>query len=226
MVRIFDRILALLARLYHSWYGRLLKPKGRFLPIIPVSVAAVDIAGVPKQNEPTILRDHTITELEQKNETIDSDYQTLWTNVMEEGSYKKSSLYENVAVLNLYWSKDSSDMDTKKEVDEVEEVFKELFSYTVVTKCLVEKGGQRVQVQVNDIVAQFVRAYDNTSVPTLLIVYYAGHGRPGYVYGDLELRGQVIPKSRQHCANLITEDPARKTPRRWTSWSGMTLKGF
>ncbi|KAF6226904.1 hypothetical protein HO133_008345 [Letharia lupina] len=46
---------------------------------------------------------------------------------------------------------------------------------------------RKPQVQVNTIVAAFIGAHDGPT--TLLIVYYAGHGKPGSYYGSLVLHG-------------------------------------
>ena len=117
-----------------------------------------------------------------------SRYQVLWSNIMDKGNYLKATGYLKVAVLLLCWNQDFDDMATKVEVDELKAVFEDKFGYsTTIAKLSLTKGV--LQVQVNAQVAGFINDHDGQN--HLLIIYYAGHGRPGTKYGQLELHGFV-----------------------------------
>jgi hypothetical protein len=66
------------------------------------------------------------------------------------------------------------------------EVLKERYKFNVYDKRLKD-GNKTAQVQVNKHLADFVFGEDGKN--TLLIVYYAGHGIPGYAPGQLVLAG-------------------------------------
>ena len=117
-----------------------------------------------------------------------SRQQVLWTNTMSEGRYQNPSLYDKVEVLLLCWK--VSDMDTTREVEDLRKVFVDDFGYHATTEYLNAESKPKLQVQVNARVAKFVEVYDGPD--TLLIVYYAGHGRPGDFFGELELTGYVF----------------------------------
>ena len=102
---------------------------------------------------------------------------------MDEGKYKNSSTYTKVEVLLLGWER--TDMTTKDEIDSLKATFEKRFNYHVEIRYLDTTIEQRLQVRVNTIVAAFVGKHDGSN--TLLIVYYAGHGKPGGEYGSLEL---------------------------------------
>ncbi|KAI4221144.1 MAG: hypothetical protein L6R36_007112 [Xanthoria steineri] len=112
---------------------------------------------------------------------------------MSEGRYQNPSLYDKVEVLLLCWK--VSDMDTTREVEDLRKVFVEDFGYHATTEYLNAESKQKLQVQVNARVAKFVEVYDGPD--TLLIVYYAGHGRPGDFYGELELTGLTSPNDQR-----------------------------
>lgn len=116
-----------------------------------------------------------------------SKYQVLWSNTMDKGSYKNPSTYEKVEVLLLCWEDNSDDLTTKHEVHQLSQVFRQRFHYNTHTEYLENKPQKKLQVQVNAKVANFVESRDGPR--TLLIVYYAGHGRPGSYYSALELHG-------------------------------------
>ncbi|KAL8703684.1 MAG: hypothetical protein Q9201_003138 [Fulgogasparrea decipioides] len=126
---------------------------------------------------------------ESKDGQDDSEYQLRWTNVMNKGNYKNSENYKSVKALLLRWADDCDDMTTKHEVDLLKDVLEQEFNYHTKVKCLRNNNQGRLQVQVNAIVAKFVLKYDEPNI--LLMVYYAGHGRPGNVFGHLELHGFV-----------------------------------
>ena len=130
---------------------------------------------------------HLSVNYESEDEKQDSDLQLAWSKIMDEGPYKSSSTYKKVEVLLLCWNYSCSDMTTKDEIDGLKAVFERRFNYHVEVKYLDTTDRQRLQVRVNTIVAAFVGEHDGSN--TLLIVYYAGHGRLGREVGSLELFG-------------------------------------
>ncbi|KAL8734043.1 MAG: hypothetical protein Q9166_001804 [cf. Caloplaca sp. 2 TL-2023] len=135
------------------------------------------------------LEDQSTISYEGADEKEASRLQVLWTNVMSEGTYQNSSLYEKVEVLLLCWAK--SDMDTTNEVDDLRSVFENDFGYHTTTERLDANSKHGLQVEVNAIVAQFVRQHNGPN--TLFIVYYAGHGRPGKFFGEVEFLAHMSP---------------------------------
>ncbi|KAL8724919.1 MAG: hypothetical protein Q9181_006619 [Wetmoreana brouardii] len=138
---------------------------------------------------------------ESKDGQDDSEYQLLWTNIMNKGNYKHSENYKSVKVLLLRWADDCDDMTSKHEVDLLKDVLGQEFHYQTEVKCLKNNNQGRLQVQVNAIVAKFVNKYDEPNI--LLMVYYAGHGMPGKNHGDLVLKGFVDCPCAQFCAHLM-----------------------
>ena len=122
-----------------------------------------------------------------EDEIQDAEYQVLWNITMDQGKYNHPSAYEKVMVLLLCWAQDSNDLGTTKEVNDLKLVFEERFRYHTTTEYLDNNKQQKLQVQLNSKVAAFVGANDGPN--TLLIVYYAGHGKPGKIHGDLEMFG-------------------------------------
>ncbi|MCJ1396466.1 hypothetical protein MMC18_009356 [Xylographa bjoerkii] len=120
--------------------------------------------------------DLAIVDYELEDEKDDSEYQVLW-------------------ILLLRWEKNSNDLTTLEEVDKLKSVFEDSFRYSVQIQHLDKNIEQRLQVQVNAIVAKFVGDHDGPN--KLLIVYYAGHGRPEEFYGSLELFGQTSPNDKK-----------------------------
>lgn len=104
---------------------------------------------------------------------------------MDKGPYKNLTTYHQVKVLSLCWADNSDNMAAEEEVDKLKIVFEEQFHYQFYKEYLDTTSAGKLQVQVNAIVAAFVKAHDGPH--TLLIVYYAGHGRPGGYYGALEM---------------------------------------
>ncbi len=143
----------------------------------------------PLTKSPTInlqLEGSTVN-YEAQDEKIKSEYQVLWSNTMDEGKYKNSSTYRSVNVLLLCWAESSDDLEVKEEVSRLRDTFEKRFNYKTQTSYLDRNMRQKVQVQVNTIVANFIGLHDDPT--TLLIVYYAGHGKPGSYYGSLVLHG-------------------------------------
>ena len=150
---------------------------------------------------------HSIVHYERKNERDDSEYQVLWSNIMEKGNYKNPSTYQNVKALLLCWAQNCDDLQIKGEVDRLKAVLEDRFNYHTQTEYLNKHNPQRLQVQVNTKVAAFVGAHDGPN--TLLLVYYAGHGRPGGFYGSLELIG-LVQEQRYLLRPLIVSDKHRQ----------------
>ncbi|KAL8864966.1 MAG: hypothetical protein Q9174_007143, partial [Haloplaca sp. 1 TL-2023] len=131
------------------------------------------------------LGDQSTVGYESDAEINESHHQVIWANVMAEGNYANPSVYHKVEVLALFWKE--TDMDTRNEVNELRTVFEKDFGYNVTLEELDAKVEQRLQLQINAKVACWVEKHSGLN--TLLIVYYAGHGKPGEFYGSLELMG-------------------------------------
>ena len=138
----------------------------------------------PKINLPQEL---TTVDYEDPDEKDASEYQVLWSKTMEKGPYRTSSSYKNVNVLLLRWAEGCDDLEVEGEVSKLKSTFENFFNYHAEIKHLDAKSGRSYQVQVNTIVQAFIGAYDHPDA--LLIVYYAGHGKPGNYYGSLALHG-------------------------------------
>ena len=119
-----------------------------------------------------------------KEECDASELQIAWNNVMDQGNYRRKSLYTHVAVLVLYW--EDGDLNVRDEVGDLVDIFKNHFNYSVEHGAL---KGPHANTHVNALVADFV--HKNNGPGKLIIVYYAGHGRPGEFHGSLELFGSA-----------------------------------
>ena len=120
-------------------------------------------------------------------EVHDSQYQVRWSEIMDKGNYQDPITYTNIVALLFCWEDHCNDMETKDEVDRLRAVLEDDFNYKTQTEYLDSRPG--LQLRVNAKVAVFVEANDGPN--TLLIVYYAGHGRPGSYPGSLILTGSV-----------------------------------
>jgi len=121
------------------------------------------------------------------DEKEDSEYQVLWSKTMDQGNYKNSSTYQKVEALLLCWAEECDDLVTRAEVHRLKEVLEDKFNYNAHIEAIDNSIPQKLQVQINAKVAAFVAAHDGPN--TLLIVYYAGHGKPGEHFGDLQFLG-------------------------------------
>jgi len=125
----------------------------------------------------------------------DNELQAVWDESMK--AVNGGLPHRKCAVLLISWEAKLDDLHTGDEVDGLEDVFKNLFRYTVVKKQLL-KSRMSPHLQVQKILVDFVVEYDDES--TLLIVYYAGHGVHGNQKGEDEggvpllLAGQVPPE--------------------------------
>ena len=155
-------------------------------------------------------QESSTVDYESEDEKQDSDLQLLWSRVMDEGKYKTSSNYTKVEVLLLCWK--HNDLTTQDEVDNLKATFEDRFNYHTEIKYLDTTFEQKLQVRVNTIVAAFVGEHDGPN--TLLIVYYAGHGRPGGEYGSLELFGFVTNEYRMAWSLTVAGKLHRMTKKR------------
>ena len=132
-----------------------------------------------------------------RREVHDSQYQVRWSKIMDKGNYQDPTTYTNIVALLFGWEDHCNDMETKDEVHRLEAVLKDDFHYKTQTEFLDSRPG--LQLRVNARVAVFVEAHDGPN--TLLIVYYAGHGRPGNYPGSLILTGSVRQPKLHSVAN-------------------------
>ena len=162
---------------------------------------------------------------EAQDEEENSEYQVLWSNTMDEGKYKSSSTYTNANVLLVCWSESSDDLCVKEEVTKLKDTFETRLKYNAEIAYLEATASRRLQVQVNGIVQRFIDAHDGPN--TLLIVYYAGHGKPGKYYGSLELHG-LVGYGYDASQMLTVSGQHRKTSkgRSSTVWFGTGPRSF
>ena len=148
---------------------------------------------ITQGSEDGLANDVSIIPYEDEYEKLNSTMQVTWSNVMElnSGVYTGSTRYQHVHVLMLSWERQFDDLNVQGEVDALRTVFRDTYNFNVVHKQLIRKEKRRTQTQINRIVADWVD--DNDGLKTLLIVYFAGHGRPGTKEGDLEITGHRSP---------------------------------
>lgn len=130
-------------------------------------------------------------------EVHDSQYQVRWSEIMDKGNYQDPTTYTRIVVLLFCWKNDCNDMETEDEVKRLEAVLKDDFHYETQIEYLDSREG--LQLWVNFRVAHFAQANDGPN--NLLIVYYAGHGRPGSSPGSLILTGSVGQPKLHSAAN-------------------------
>lgn len=176
--------------------------------------------------EPPSTPDGSIVNYELDEQKNDSNLRVSWSKVMDKGPWKNTSTYRKVEALFLCWADNSNDLATEDEVNRLKLVFENKFNYHVEKKQLDNHSEQKLQVQINKIVAVFVEKHDGPN--TLLIVYYAGHGRPGGYYGSLELFGSVGNLMFISSRPLTEIDQLRQMIQRnaWTVWCGTRLRVF
>ena len=105
-----------------------------------------------------------------------SNLQVTWQEKMSSSRFKEPK-YRRVAVLLLSWDPLHDDLKVAKEVGDLKKTFEGDFNYEVkwMTFPCDEPGD--VQLEVTAKISAWVNAYN--SPENLLIIYYAGHGRPG-----------------------------------------------
>ena len=82
------------------------------------------------------------------------------------------------------------------QVEAFSQVLRDVFKYKVV-QAVLKKSEHLAQVQVVYHVSNFVFKEDGPN--TLLIVYYAGHGTPGKMPGNLTLSRYVLSYMQGKC---------------------------
>ena len=125
-----------------------------------------------------------------KDEKADSDYQLHWADIMDKGPYRTPLSYEKVEVMLLRWQDNCDDLDTKGEVADLSNVFKKSFGFNVTIECLDDES--TLPMRINAIISQWIYKHHAPNRNTLLIVYYAGHGKPGLIPGEMSLYGFVM----------------------------------
>ncbi len=155
------------------------------MPIIPSIADERAVYEIPMSPNLIVSSLPSTIDYESQDAKDESEYQVCWSNVMDKGSYKNPSTYQKAEVLLLCWATHSDNLATGDEVERLKLVFEERFHYNTRTEYISTKTGPNLQVQINGKIAAFVA--DNDGPHTLLVVYYAGHGRPGSYYGALEL---------------------------------------
>ena len=135
--------------------------------------------------------DPSLIDYQSDVETLNSDYQSCWSGIMDQRNGQRSSNYAKVVALLLCWKEDCHDMpNTQQEVEKLKSVLEKKFHYSAKIEYLDSKlENITLQSELNFMVAKFVREHGGPN--NLLIVYYGGHGKPGKTYGQLELVGSV-----------------------------------
>lgn len=119
-----------------------------------------------------------------EGEINDSEYQVRWSRITED-HFRNSSLYKKVEVLMLGWPHTSGNLNITGEVDRLKNVFEDRFNYHVTVRYLEAEAVEDVQLEVNVIMGPWIK--EHNTFDTLLIIYYAGHGKPGLAPGQLTL---------------------------------------
>ena len=129
----------------------------------------------------------------------ESKLQVKWSNMMDQGNYRKSSVYKRVEVMMLHFSdgrnkahphngqaqKNKFQTSIEEEVLELKRILEGDFGFNVTQEHLNNKDD--LQSSINVVMANWVHKHN--SLETLLIVYYAGHGKPGVNNGELRIHG-------------------------------------
>ena len=124
-------------------------------------------------------------EYDSKEEISHSQYQVQWSETMDQGHFQASALYKKIEVLMLHWGVENDDLGVAAEVNSLKAVFEEKFKYNVQVEQMATT--EDLEVDMNALISQWTREHNKPE--TLLIVYYAGHGRPGLVPGELRFHG-------------------------------------
>ncbi|KAL3420455.1 tyrosine-protein phosphatase non-receptor type 6 [Phlyctema vagabunda] len=135
-------------------------------------------------------------------ESHDSRLKASWDDNM--GDLKERVVsYRKAFVLLLSWDKTVDDLHTDEEVKLLAAVFQKTFNYKIVPKVLTKDARRKAQVQVNRHLAEFVDEYDDTN--TLLIVYYAGHGKRVEPHGSmiLEASRSFLPDESSNLHEIV-----------------------
>ena len=145
--------------------------------------------------------DTSIIAYEDELERLNSGMQLAWSEVMDVDYYTTSTNYEYVEILMLSWEKEVDDLKVQQEIDDLTQVFQETYNYHVTRKEIKKREKKKAQTQINAIVANWVDQYDG--LKTLLVVYFAGHGKPGKQMGELALSGYQSPSDVRNYLNTV-----------------------
>ena len=137
--------------------------------------------------QPSVASISSQVDYESQEAKDNSEFQVLWSSIMDKGSLRNQSTYKKVEVLLLCWADGSDDIGPEGEIARLQSVFEKQFGYGTQVGYLDVKVKKKLQIQVNGKVAAFVEAHDAPN--TLLIIYYAGHGGPGDHYGEMHIFG-------------------------------------
>ena len=162
--------------------------------------------GAPLSALATPVAESPIVRYEDDDEKRNSNMQMVWSNVMQRGKYTSSTEYRKVHVLMLSWDHQFDDLKVEEEMNDLTAVFKETFNYDVTRERLEKRPDKKTQTQVNSLVAGWVDKHDGPK--TLLIVYFAGHGRQGNRPGRLEITGDKSPFNVRDYLNAVTWNSA------------------
>lgn len=137
---------------------------------------------------PENTNDEGATSIDRQTKAVmeDANLKAIWDEEMKDFE-PTGTPHRTTAVLMISWAEEVSDLNTTKEVNDLEKIFREVFNYEVLKRQIT--GGPRDMlpgVQVTEYLVELVKKYDSDS--TLLIVYYAGHGFSGKS-GGLQLAG-------------------------------------
>ncbi|CAG8971603.1 hypothetical protein HYALB_00007996 [Hymenoscyphus albidus] len=132
----------------------------------------------------------TLHQPESHQDKVASDdfkMKAIWDAEIKNPS-RKPLLYREAAALLISWDDGVDDLKTGEEVDRLQRLLEDTFNYKTVKGVLYEKTHPSPQIQINRHLANFVGEYDKPD--TLLIVYYAGHGKPGEPENGLTFVGR------------------------------------
>lgn len=129
--------------------------------------------------------DESIIPYNNTYQKLNSSMQIAWAETIDPRYYSASTDYQKVAVLMLSWEEPVDDLKVQQEVNDLKDVFENIYRFHVTLKEIRKTNGKTAQAQVNAIVATWVLEHD--AIRTLLLVYFAGHGRPTTQGGELEL---------------------------------------
>ncbi|KAF2129890.1 hypothetical protein P153DRAFT_366394 [Dothidotthia symphoricarpi CBS 119687] len=97
--------------------------------------------------------------------------------------------YSKVSVLLIKWTFDLDELQTEKEVEELDDVFRNVYHFDTETVELNVKS--KPQHQLNRHISEFIENHDGPH--NLLIVYYTGHGQYREDSKFLELTASINP---------------------------------
>ena len=123
-----------------------------------------------------VVKTPTQIDYEDEEEKASSKLQVDFGEELAKGRYGRPTAYKKVSVLTLSWDNEHDDLKVQEEVQSLCKVFQERFNFHVTSKSIQCPLRKDVQVYVNHVVSEWVN--ENDDPENLLIVYYAGHGKP------------------------------------------------